>query len=78
MYSYNIKTYGGGEDYESKYIGPKQIYWPPAMGAKHNTQIPGPAIYTENPDSHLTQEFFFGVENRENIFVLLGNNNATK
>ena len=23
--------------------------------AKHNTQIPGPAIYTENPDSHLTQ-----------------------
>ena len=21
----------------------------------HNTQIPGPAIYTENPDSHLTQ-----------------------
>ena len=22
---------------------------------KHNTQIPGPAIYTENPDSHLTQ-----------------------
>ena len=25
------------------------------VSAKHNTQIPGPAIYTENPDSHLTQ-----------------------
>ena len=25
------------------------------ISAKHNTQIPGPAIYTENPDSHLTQ-----------------------
>ena len=23
--------------------------------AKHNTQIPGPAIYTDNPYSHLTQ-----------------------
>ena len=22
---------------------------------QHNTQIPGPAIYTENPDSHITQ-----------------------
>ena len=22
---------------------------------KHNTQIPGPAIYTDNPDSQLTQ-----------------------
>ena len=25
------------------------------VSAKHNTQITGPAIYTENPDSHLTQ-----------------------
>ena len=25
------------------------------VSAKHNTQIPGPAIYAENPDSHLTQ-----------------------
>ena len=25
--------------------------------AKHNTQIPGPAIYIENPDSHLTQTY---------------------
>ena len=25
------------------------------VSAKHNTQIPGPAIYTDNPDSHLTQ-----------------------
>ena len=25
------------------------------VSAKHNTQIPGPAIYTENPDSHFTQ-----------------------
>ena len=23
------------------------------VSAKHNTQIPGPAIYTDNPDSHL-------------------------
>ena len=26
-----------------------------AVSAKHNTQIPGPGIYTDNPDSHLTQ-----------------------
>ena len=25
------------------------------ISARHNTQIPGPAIYTENLDSHLTQ-----------------------
>ena len=25
------------------------------VSAKHNTQIPGPAIYTDNPDSHFTQ-----------------------
>ena len=25
------------------------------VSAKHNTQIPRPAIYTENPDSQLTQ-----------------------
>ena len=25
------------------------------VSAKHNTEIPGPAIYTENQDSHLTQ-----------------------
>ena len=25
------------------------------VSAKHNTQIPGPAIYTENPDLHLAQ-----------------------
>ena len=26
-----------------------------SISAKNNTQIPGPAICTENPDSHLTQ-----------------------
>ena len=30
-------------------------HWVHLVSAKHNTQIPGPAIYTENPDSHFTQ-----------------------
>ena len=30
-------------------------HWVHLRCAKHNTQIPRPAIYTENPDSHLTQ-----------------------
>ena len=29
--------------------------WWRCCSQKHNTQIPGPAIYTENLDSHLTQ-----------------------
>ena len=29
--------------------------WEAQVSAKHHIQIPGPAIYTENPDSQLTQ-----------------------
>ena len=29
--------------------------YPAQVSAKHNTQISGPAIYTDNPDSYLTQ-----------------------